>query len=122
MRIFKTKPFARFARKERIEDMVLREAISRAELGLVDAELGGGVIKQRIARQGRGRSGGYRTIIAIRRGSRSVFLYGFSKSARGNIEDDELGSLKEAASFWLSADETQIEREVLLGNLLEIEP
>ncbi|HEY4941151.1 MAG TPA: type II toxin-antitoxin system RelE/ParE family toxin [Rhizomicrobium sp.] len=119
MRIFKTKPFARFARKERIGDAALGEAVARAESGLVDADLGGGVIKQRIARPGKGRSGGYRTIIVFRKGARSVFVYGFAKSARRNIEDDELGSLKEAASFWLSANEEQIEQDVMIGNLQE---
>ncbi len=122
MRIFKTKPFVRFVRKERIGDSVLREAVARAEAGLVDADLGAGLIKQRIARPGKGRSGGYRTIIVFRSGSRSVFVYGFAKSARRNIENDELDSLKEAASYWLSANAEQIEQEVILGNLQEIEP
>ncbi len=58
MRVFKTKEFARFARKARIDDAALRDAIDRAERGLVDADLGGAVIKQRVPRKGRGRSGG----------------------------------------------------------------
>ena len=52
MRVFKTRWFARFARQEKIADASLREAIARAEHGLVDADLGGGLIKQRVARQG----------------------------------------------------------------------
>ena len=87
MQIFTTKVFARFARKERLEDQRLCEAIARAEQGSIDADLGGGVIKQRVARQGGGRSGGYRTVIAYRARQRSVFLYGFAKSARDNIDD-----------------------------------
>jgi hypothetical protein len=58
MQIFKTRWLARFARHERITDVSLREAIARAERGLIDADLGGGLIKQRVARQGQGRSGG----------------------------------------------------------------
>ncbi len=76
MQVFKTRWFARFARNERIADASLLEAIQRAERGLIDADLGGGLIKQRLARQGKGRSGGYRTIIAFRSGHRAVFIYG----------------------------------------------
>jgi len=55
LRIFKTKHFSRFARRERISDAALREAVDRAERGPTDADLGGGVIKQRVARPGQGR-------------------------------------------------------------------
>jgi len=68
LRIFKTKVFTRFARRERISDAQLREAVARAERGLVDADLGGGVVKQRVARPGQGRSGGFRALIAYVRG------------------------------------------------------
>ena len=80
MRIFKTRGFARFARKERLGDRELREAIARAERGIVDADLGGHVIKQRVARSGQGRSGGYCTVIAYRSQTRAVFLFGFAKT------------------------------------------
>jgi hypothetical protein len=86
VRIFKTKWLRRYARRERIADHRLREAIERAESGLVDADLGGGVIKQRVARDGQGRSGGYRMLIAYRAGDRAVFLYGFAKRERENID------------------------------------
>lgn len=66
MRIFKTKSFSRFAKRERINDAVLCEAIERAEKGILDADLGGNIIKQRIARKGQGRSKGYRILIAVR--------------------------------------------------------
>jgi hypothetical protein len=65
-RVFKTKWFQRFARKEKLADAALLEAADRAEKGQIDADLGGGVIKQRIARTGKGKSGGYRTIILLR--------------------------------------------------------
>ena len=80
MRIFKSRWFQRFAQKEAITDVVLREAVARAEQGQIDADLGGEVIKQRIARPGQGRSKGYRTIIFFRRGVRAFFVYGFAKS------------------------------------------
>ena len=97
MRIFKTRAFGRFARKERISDAALCEAINRAERGLVDAELGGHVIKQRVARPSQGRSGGFRTLVAFRIEARAVFLHGFAKSEQDNISDDELRELRKAA-------------------------
>ena len=74
MQVYKTKGFARFARRQRIDDDALCEAISRAEQGLIDADLGGGVIKQRVPRPGQGRSGGYRTIVFYRKQARAVFV------------------------------------------------
>ena len=121
MRIFKTKWFARFARHEQIPGAGLREAIERAERGLIDADLGGGLIKQRVARQGKGRSGGYRTIIAYRAKHRAVFLLGFAKSDRENIEPDELIFLRELAGNWLAANATKIQGELENGNLQEVE-
>ena len=115
MRIFQNAWFRRFARKERLSDDVLRCVITQAEQGLIDADLGGGVIKQRIARQGEGKSGGYRTIIIFRRGERAFFMYGFSKSKRENIDDDELKAFRKAASYYLGLGEDEIE------HLLEIE-
>jgi hypothetical protein len=91
MQIFKTKWFARFARQELISDASLREAIARAKRGLIDAGLGGGLIKQRVVRQGQGRSGGYRVIIAYLAEGRAVFLLGFAKSERENISQDGIG-------------------------------
>ena len=95
MRIFKLRKFDKFARDERITDESLNEAIKRAESGLVDADLGGGLIKQRVVRQGQGKSGGYRMIVGYRVKNRAVFLYGFPKNERDNIDDDELKSWQE---------------------------
>ena len=89
MRNFKNAWFHRFARKERIEDSALQEAIERAEKGLIDADLGGSVIKQRVARPGQGKSGGFRTVILYRYGERAFFVYGFAKSDLDNITADE---------------------------------
>jgi hypothetical protein len=121
LRIFKTKLFARFARRERIADRRLCAAVQRAERGLVDADLGGGVIKQRVAREGQGRSGGYRMLLAFRSKDRAIFLYGFSKSERDNIEDDELATLQEIAAGWLAADAQQIDHAIANKILLEVQ-
>jgi hypothetical protein len=108
VQVFKTKWFARFAKHERIADASLLEAIARAERGLIDADLGGGLIKQRVARQGKGRSGGYRVIVAYRAKNRAVFLFGFAKNDRENIDSRELESLRAFGNRWLTADDTQI--------------
>ena len=119
-RVFKTRWFERFARKEKIPDPALIDAVARAENGQVDADLGGGVIKQRLARPGRGKSGGYRTIIFFRRGERAVFAYGFAKSDRANIDDDEEKQFKEAARHVLQLTEKQIEALVKNGDFVEV--
>ena len=118
--MFKTKSFARFARSERISDASLGEAVRRVERGLIDADLGGGVIKQRVARPGQGKSGGYRVLVGYRAKVRSVFLFGFAKSARENIDDDELASLQEIAKAWLAADWAVMSRAVQAEEVQEV--
>jgi hypothetical protein len=120
VRVFKTKWFARFAQRERIADASLAEAVRRAERGLVDADLGGGVIKQRVARSGQGRSGGYRVLAAYRRKTRAVFLFGFAKSERDNVEDDELATLRDIARGWLEADGKALARAIEDGLIQEV--
>jgi hypothetical protein len=90
MRVFKTKPFARFASQAGIDDAAMLDAIRRTKHGLIDADLGGGVIKQRIARKGQGKSGGFRSIVLFRGGDKAFFVYGFAKSDRDSIRRDEL--------------------------------
>jgi hypothetical protein len=79
----KTRWFERFARKEKVRDPVLMDAVGPAEKGQVDADLGGGVIKQRIARPGHGKSGGYRTVIFFRHSERARFSLTASQRVRG---------------------------------------
>jgi len=119
--VFKTKWLARFTRRERITDESLREAIDRAERGIVDADLGGGLIKQRVAREGQGRSSGYRMMVAFRREGRAVFLYGFAKNEQDNIGQDELASLREIAAMWLDADAKQVAQAIAEKELQEVE-
>ena len=120
VRVFKSKWFARYARREQITEKSLSEAIARAELGLIDADLGGGLIKQRVARKGQGRSGGYRMIVAYRARNRAVLLFGFAKNERENIESDELVFLRRLAENWLAADSATIQAEIEAGNLQEV--
>lgn len=120
MRVFKNVWFVRFARKERIRNEELLEAVRRAERGLIDADLGGGLIKQRIARQGQGRSGGYRTFVLFRSGSRAVFAFGFAKSAQANIDAADERDLKAAAKIVLSLSEADMDELVRRRTLEEV--
>ncbi len=114
------KGLAKFVKRERIADASLAEAIERAERGTIDADLGGGLIKQRVARQGQGRSGGYRMMIAFRTKNRAVFLLGFAKSERENISPDELAALRELVKVWLHAPERDIATALKQGVLQEV--
>ena len=120
MRVFKSNRFHRFARKEKISDAMLCEAIERAERGLIDADLGAGLIKQRVARPGAGRSGGYRTLIFFRAETRAVFAFGFAKSDLANLEDDEEAAFKRAAKLVLGFSDVQMDAEVAAGRMLEV--
>lgn len=121
MRVFKTKPFARFAKREAIGDGDLCEAIARANAGLIDAHLGGGVIKQRIARKGEGKSGGFRSIVLFRRGTAAFFVYGFAKRDRDNIRADELRAFRKLADEMLNLGDEALEAAVRNGTITEIE-
>lgn len=120
MAIYKLKTFARFARSEKIADESLSDAVERARRGLVDADLGGGLIKQRVARKGQGRRGGYRVMIAVRAGDFAVFLFGFAKNAQDNLDDRQLNVLRRFAASWLSADAATIKKAVEQGELVEV--
>jgi hypothetical protein len=120
VQIFKTKTLARFTRRERIADESLCKAIDDAERGLVEADLGGGLIKQRVARAGQGKSGGYRMLIGFRSKLRAVFLFGFAKSELDNIDDDQLATLRESAALWIAADAQKIEQALKDGLLIEV--
>lgn len=120
-RIFKNGWFQRFARKEKLTNAALVAAIEQAEAGLIDADLRGGLIKQRIARAGGGKSGGYRSIIVFRSGDRAVFLFGFAKSAQANISKADLALLKKAASETLAWSSDELDALVKAGVLMEIQ-
>lgn len=120
LRIFKTKALARFARQNRIPDASLVAAIERATRGLIDADLGGRIIKQRVARAGEGKRGGFRLLIGF--GSeRSVFLFGFAKNERENIDDAELMTLREIAASFLTASDAKLEQALQDGTLTEVQ-
>ncbi|HYI23804.1 MAG TPA: type II toxin-antitoxin system RelE/ParE family toxin [Thermomicrobiales bacterium] len=117
--MFKTKTFARFARREKLSDQALWQAILAAEKR-PDADLGGGLIKQRVARAGGGKSGGYRTIIAWRRGDVAFFLFGYSKSGRSNVSTAEEHALHVVGATLLSAANEHVALMIETGELVEV--
>ncbi len=120
MHVFKNKSFARFARKSEISDSELCKAIQDAERGLIDANLGGGVIKQRIARKGSGKSGGFRIMILFKAGKLAIFVHGFAKNDVENIRPDELVALKKLALSMLAYSEDALASVVANGTLMEV--
>ena len=121
MRVFKTKGFSRFAKSEGLSIEALAKAIRQAEGGLVDADLGAGLVKLRVARTGQGKRGGYRTLIAYRSGVRAVFLFGFAKSERDNVSADQLADLKRAAADILKRSDDDIAEDIATGRLQEVQ-
>lgn len=119
-RTFKTKSFARFCRGAKIDDQTLREAADRAERGIIDADLGGGVIKQRVARPGQGRPAGFRTLIIYRQGDRAIFVHGFAKSKKDNIDCDDLETLRALAEEFLNYSDNDVEALVKSGGWIEV--
>lgn len=120
MRIFKSRPFSSWAAKEGLNDAALRAAVDEIERGLIDADLGGHVIKKRVAIGGRGKSGGARTLLAYRFGDKAFFVYGFAKNARANINADELKALKRLAKELLGYSDKELTEAIQHGALIEV--
>ena len=121
MAVYQTKGFDRFARKAKVGAADLLDAIDRAQRGLIDADLGGGLIKQRIARRGQGKRGGHRGIIAYQKGELAVFIFGFSKNELDNISNDDLADLRLLAKNWFENAATLV-RDLETGVLTEVKP
>ncbi len=119
-RVFKTRHLARWAHKSGLSDRALCQAVSEMIAGLIDADLGGGVVKKRIALPGRGKSGGARTLVATNKGNRWFFVFGFEKNERANISDEELELLRELAADLLARSSAQLDAAVSDGTLQEI--
>jgi hypothetical protein len=120
MRILKNTWFSHFAQKENIDDKTLKNIVDQLEKGQFNANLGGGVYKQRISRDGAGKSGGYRVIIFFKKDTLTFFVYGFAKSNLSNISESELKDFKKLAKYMLSMTNEQIDIEIKAGRYIEI--
>lgn len=119
-RVFKTRYFSRWMRKTQLTDRALCEAVAEMSQGLVDADLGGGVVKKRVALPGHGKSGGARTLVATNKGTRWFFVFGFEKNDRANISDQELEALQDLAQDLLARTGAQLDLAVQTSALEEI--
>jgi hypothetical protein len=115
-----TKEFARFARREGIGDDALLEALDRAERGLVDADLGGNLIKQRVHRPGQGRRGGFRTVIVWRARELSFFVFGFAKKDKADLTPREYDAYRKIAALLLRHTDESIKRAIEVRELVEL--
>jgi hypothetical protein len=121
MAIYKTRWFERWARKEGLSASSLCAAVREMTAGLYEADLGGGLLKKRIARPGQGKSGGFRTLVATNKGSRWVFVFGFPKNERSNIDKDEEAALKKLATHLLSLTKQAVDKAEREGELIEVD-
>ena len=119
-RVFKTRHFSRWMRKTELTDSALLNAVEEMVQGLIDADLGGGVVKKRIGLAGRGKRGGARTLVATNKGNRWFFVFGFEKNERANIADDELEALRDIAEQLLVRTGRQLDEAVEADALQEI--
>jgi len=120
MQIYKYKRFHQWARHEGIEDCTLKKVVKELTNGLNDANLGGGLYKKRIARDGQGKRGGYRTLIAFKEDLRCIFIFGFAKNESSNIGLKETEILKKLAKDYLDANNAGIENLISIGELIEV--
>ena len=119
-RIFKTRHFSRWMRKTDLTNAALSNAVSEMDAGLIDADLGGGVVKKRVALPGRGKRGSARTLVATNKGNRWFFVFGFEKNERGNISKKELEALQDIAFDLLRLNSNQLDVHVESEALLEV--
>lgn len=120
MSVYRTKEFSRFARKAGLKGEELLEAAKAVEAGRWDADLGGGVFKQRIARMGGGKSGGFRTIILFKAGGHSFLVHGFAKNKKANITPKELKSLRKLADIFFRLDAEALRKATAAGEISEV--
>jgi hypothetical protein len=119
--VFVTKTFARWMRKSQVTDLDILGATEEMVQGLIDANLGGYLVKKRVALQGRGKSAGARTIVATKFEQRWIFLFGFEKNERSNIDANELKVLQELAASLLFLDQQAIASAVSAGQLFQLQ-
>lgn len=120
MSIYNTRWFDRWARKQGLPASSLCAAVREMTAGLVDADLGGGLVKKRVSRPGQGKSGGFRTLVATNKGDRWVFVFGFPKNERSNIDKDEEEALKKLATHLLSLTAEALAQAQRAGEILEL--
>ena len=119
-RVFMTRQFSRWLRKTELTELALCLAVTEMSNGLIDADLGGGVLKKRVALPGRGKSGSARTLLATNRANRWFFVFGFEKNERANVTGKEVEALQLLAADLLRLSPSQLDEHVGSDALKEI--
>jgi len=117
MRKLKTKWFNKWAKKNKLSSTNLIETIQNVESGLSSADLGSNLFKVRVAREGSGKSGGYRTLLVYKKDDRAIFLYGFAKNEQDNISKTELEMFKKLGNDLLKYNQNDLEKALDNGVL-----
>jgi hypothetical protein len=122
MRVFKNKWFARWARTEDVPDSALLRAAVEIVAGQIEVDLGGCLIKKRLACQGSGKRRAYRVLVGYKKpnADRIIFLYAFAKNARANISVKEKEALSLVAEAFISATDAQLRLLLREGSLVEV--
>lgn len=120
MRVFKTHEFAKWAKKQNVTDKVIRNAVGAMQRGLIYAEIGDGLCKQQIARPGQGKRGGHRMLVAFKKNDRAIFVFGFSKNDRANIDEQEEKLYRMLAKYYLNLSDTEIDEMLSKKTLIEV--
>jgi hypothetical protein len=121
MSVYRTRSFTRWARKQKLSDKVLCDAVREMRQGVYEADLGGGLLKKRIARPGLGKRGGFRTIVATNHGDQWFFMYGFAKNERANIDDEEEAALKKLSKTLLTMPAASFAKAESAGEIIKVE-
>ncbi len=121
MKKLTTKWFRKWSRKANLTDERLLKSLSDQEKGFSTADLGGNLYKIRVKRDDSGKRSGYRTIIAFRENDRAIFLYGFGKNEKGNIDKKELLYFKKLAGDLLALSSSQLIKAIEEKVLFDLE-
>ncbi len=120
MNVYLSKAFTRMARRGGLIDVHICQAVAEMNTGLIDANLGAGLFKKRIAMPGQGKRGSWRALLGFQAGKKAFFLYLFPKNSRDNIEDDEMKALKRLARYYLTLKPSEIKTALQCGELEEV--
>jgi hypothetical protein len=120
LRILKNRAFARWAKAESVLDADLRRAAQEIESGLIDAKLGGLLLKKRIGRAHGGKRGGFRVVVAYRQGSRLFFIFGFAKNEQANIGRDERRALIKLGDEYMTLSDRKLDELIQSHVMIEV--
>ena len=120
MNVYRSKAFTRLARREGLTDLEVCQAVAEMNAGLIDANLGAGLFKKRIAMPGQGKRGSWRTLLGFQAGRKAFFLYLFPKNGRDNIEENEMKALKRLTKYYLTLKPGEIKTALQCGELNEV--